>query len=130
MFKSGTTHKTTKGYLRVTAGPCRHMYVHRIVAAAMLGRELKKDEEVHHRENKLDPRHTNLMVLGSVDHGWVSAKQSYFMTHIKEVADKREWDDFMDQQAKKQAAHIALARSEGMPVRIRDGVLQEAWGER
>lgn len=106
------------------------MYVHRIVAAAMLGRELKKDEEVHHRENKLDPRHTNLMVLGSVDHGWVSAKQSYFMTHIKEVADKREWNEFMDQQAKKQAAQIALARSEGIPVRIHDGVLQEAWGER
>jgi hypothetical protein len=130
MFKNGTTHKTTKGYLRITAGPCRHAYVHRIVAAAMLGRELTKDEEVHHRKNKLDPRHTNLMILGEHDHGWVSAKQSYFMTHIKEKADKKEWDEFMDEQAEKQAAEIARAKNDGVSAVIRDGVLQEAWATR
>ncbi len=47
-MKTGTTCKTTKRYPRCTAGPLRHKYIHRIVAAALLGRELTKDEEVHH----------------------------------------------------------------------------------
>jgi hypothetical protein len=127
-MKHGTTHKTTKGYLRITAGPCRHEYVHRIVAAAWLGRELKKDEQVHHRNaDKLDPRHWNLLILGESDHSWVSAKQAYFMEHIREVEDKREWDDFMDEQAALQAQQITCGKASGLPIEIRDGQLQKAW---
>jgi len=128
---SGTTAKTTKGYLRITAGPCRHEYVHRIVAAALLGRELRKDEQVHHRNgNKLDPRPWNLLILGENDHGWVSAKQAYFMEYIKEVADKKEWNEFMDERAAQQARQIALCRANGIPVEIGDNALELAWAVR
>jgi HNH endonuclease len=127
-LKFGVTHKTTKKYLRITAGPCRNEYVHRIVAAALLGRELKRDEQVHHRNNdKLDPRHWNLLVVGEKDHGWVSSLQAYFMEHIKEPADKREWDEFMDEQAALQAQAIAVAKSEDRSFEVRGGALQEAW---
>lgn len=125
-MKHGTTHKTTKGYLRITAGPLRNEYVHRVVAAAWLGRELKKDEQVHHRnKDKLDPRHWNLLILGQSDHSWVSAKQAYFMSHIKEPEDKREWDEFINEQATIQAQQIATARPSS--IIIRDGELQKAW---
>jgi hypothetical protein len=128
---AGTTAKTTKGYLRITAGPCRHEYVHRIVAAAMLGRELRKDEQVHHRNtDKLDPRHGNLLILGENDHGWVSAKQAYFMEHVKEVADKKEWDAFMDERARDQAQQIAVSRAHGIPIEIGDNALELAWAVR
>lgn len=125
---AGTTAKTTKGYLRVTAGPCRHEYVHRIVAAAILGRELTKDEQVHHRDGcKLDQRHWNLLIVGERDHGWVSAKQAYYMQNIKEIADKKEWDEFMDEQAALQAQQIAVAKSRGVPWQAVDGALEQAW---
>jgi hypothetical protein len=128
---SGTTAKTTKGYLRITAGPCRHEYVHRIVAAALLGRELKKDEQVHHRNgDKLDPRFGNLLILGTFDHGWVSAKQAYFVEHILEVREKKEWNEFMDEQAKEQANRIATAKSSGDPLEITDNALALAWAVR
>lgn len=128
---AGTTAKTTKGYLRITAGPCRNEYIHRIVAGALLGRELKKDEQVHHRNNnKLDPRPDNLLILGQYDHGWVSAKQAYFMQHIKEVAEKNEWDEFMDEQARIQARQIAAAKALGVPLEIADNALALAWAIR
>jgi hypothetical protein len=89
---SGTTHKTTKGYLRITAGPHRHQYLHRLVAAAMLGRKLHKSEQVHHLDNnKQNCWFTNLYVLGEKDHGWVSAKQAWFVANVVAVRDKREW---------------------------------------
>ena len=40
----------SKGYLTITAGPLRGVRVHRLVAAAKLGRPLKKDEDVHHKD--------------------------------------------------------------------------------
>jgi hypothetical protein len=121
------TQVHSKGYLRVCKGPCKNQYVHRIVAAAWLGRELKRDEQVHHRGDKLDPRHWHLLIIGECDHGWVSAKQAYFMQHIKEAADKQEWDEFMEEQSQIQAAQIADSKRGGKPVIIRDGALQEAW---
>jgi HNH endonuclease len=128
---SGTTAKTTKGYLRITAGPCRHEYVHRIVAAAMLGRGLKPDEQVHHRNgDKTDPRFSNLFILGTYDHGWVSAKQAYFVEHVLEVREKRDWDEFMDEQARKQQDRIHIAKAHGDPVEIVDNSLALAWAVR
>ena len=127
--KRGTgTQVHSKGYLRVCKGVCKNLYVHRIVAAAWLGRELKKDEQVHHRNgDKLDPRHGNLLIVGEKDHGWVSAKQAYFMMNVREVEDKREWEKFMDEQAAIQAQEILVSRSTGNPVQIVDGKLEEAW---
>lgn len=75
----GTTI-TKKGYVRITAGPQRHMYIHRLLAAFKLGRPLKKDEDVHHRNgNKLDFSFDNLQVLGHREHGCVSAKQHFYL---------------------------------------------------
>lgn len=36
------------GYLKITAGPLRGVYVHRLVLEAKLGRPLRDDEEAHH----------------------------------------------------------------------------------
>lgn len=96
-FKTGT-HKSQKGYPRVSAGPLRNQYVHRIVAEAMLGRPLKDDEEVHHKDGDKKNFHpSNLMVLGQSDHGWVSAKQAFYM-RVKDGKLKAEWDEFMEQK--------------------------------
>jgi hypothetical protein len=115
MIGTGTTCKTTKKYPRVTAGPLRHQYIHRIVAAAMIGRALTKDEEVNHKDrNRLNFWFTNLFILGNEDHGWVSAKQAHFMRH-KDEREKLEWDAFMAEQEAEQNVEIARARNEGVP---------------
>ena len=130
-FKRGTTVKTTKGYPRVSAGPHRNKYVHRMIAAAMLGRELTKDEEVHHKNgDKLDFAFQNLFVLGTADHGWVSAKQNYFMRNRDDAA-KKQWEQFMAEQALTQALEVARCRAAGSvyepPV---DGSIKIAWEQR
>ena len=126
-LKNGSTHKTTKGYIRITAGPLRNQYLHRIVAAAMIGRPLTKDEEVDHRDrNKLNPWFTNLIIRGEKDHGWVSAKQAHFMRH-KDAKEKAEFEAFLAEQDRKQAEEIAAARCEGKPWYGKDGQLAKAW---
>lgn len=113
-MSAGTTYKTTKGYPRVTAGPLRNQYVHRVVAAAMLGRELRKDEEVHHRDG--DRRNfwfSNLLVLGSTDHGWVSAKQAHFMRTLDAI-EKDAWEKYMTE----------------IPQESPDGSIREGWENR
>lgn len=129
-MKKGTTHKTTKGYPRATAGPLRNQYIHRVVAAAMVGRELTMDEEVNHKDQ--DRRNfwfTNLFILGSNDHGWVSAKQAHFMRHL-DGREKARWDTFMAEQEAQQATEIARARNEGVPWEGHpDGALRKTWEE-
>lgn len=105
-FKTGTTCKTTKNYPRVTAGPLRYQYIHRIVAAAMLGRDLKKDEEVHHRDGDERNFHfSNLVIRGQKDHGWISAKQAWYMKEqdgkLKEV-----WEKFIKEEDERQHRDI------------------------
>ena len=129
-MKTGTTCKTTKGYPRCTAGPLRHQYLHRVVAAAMVGRELTRDEEVNHKDQ--DRRNfwfTNLFVLGNKDHGWVSAKQSHFMRQL-DAKEKTRWEEFMAEQEAQQAVEIQQSKSEGVPWTGRpDGALRQAWEE-
>jgi hypothetical protein len=49
------------GYLQITAGPLRGVYVHRLVLEAKLGRKLEPDEEAHHKnDDRLDCRPENL----------------------------------------------------------------------
>jgi hypothetical protein len=97
----------------------------------MLGRELKKDEQVHHRnQDKLDPRFVNLFVLGERDHTWVTAKQAWYMKNIKEPADREEWDAFMAARAADQAREIAAAKATGVPWECVDGQVQEKWENR
>lgn len=97
----------------------------------MIGRALTKDEEVNHKDR--DRRNfwfENLYILGSKDHGWVSAKQSHYMRH-QEARDRAEWEAFMAAEEARQAKEIARAKNEGKPwVSPTDGSLQEAWDQR
>ena len=129
-IKHGTTHKTTKRYLRITAGPLKHQYVHRIVAAAMIGRDLKKDEEVHHRDRDRRNCHfSNLTIWGEKDHGWISAKQAFYM-RVKDEKEKKEWDAFMNEKEDIQRTSILTAKGLGKAWQYKDGQLQKEWDTR
>lgn len=124
-MKAGTTCKTTKKYPRVTAGPLRHKYIHRIVAAALIGRELTRDEEVHHKDS--DRRNfnwDNLLVLGEKDHGWVSSKQNWYMKS-HDIKLKREWDEYMESEEKRFDEEIAACKATGVAYNVQDGQMRE-----
>lgn len=94
----GTTI-TAKGYIRITAGPQRGMYLHRLLAAFKLGRPLTKDEDAHHvNGKKLDFGFDNIKVLGHREHGCVSAKQHFYLEQ-QDIHLKNEWDEFFDSEA-------------------------------
>jgi hypothetical protein len=110
-YRNGHTRKTTKKYPRITAGPLRGQYIHRVVAAAMLGRKLRKDEQVDHRDhNKLNFAFDNLIVRGESDHGWVSAKQAWFMKQ-KDGKLKQEWDEFMASRDEEQQVAVMAVKA-------------------
>lgn len=129
MSRNGTT-VNNKGYLRISSGPLRYRYVHRIVAEALLGRALARDEEVHHRNgNKKDPSWSNLIVWGTKDHGWVSAKQVWYMREL-DVKLKKEWDEFMDSEGKRFDEKIQATKAEGVPYTYEDGQIESRWENR
>lgn len=87
-----------KGYPRISSGPLRGIRLHRVIAAAKLGRPLAKDEDVHHEdENKLNFSPENLTVMGHRDHGCVTAKQHYVLKE-KDIKLKSEWDEWFEQE--------------------------------
>jgi hypothetical protein len=91
---AGGTRVDSKGYLTIKAGPHRDVRVATLVLEAKLGRKLRKDEDVHHKNgNKLDLGDcgSNLEPLGHKDHGAVSNKQRMFLK-AKEEHDRREWE--------------------------------------
>lgn len=72
-WKGGTSLNREKhspsSYLRITAGPQRGIYVHRLVAVAKIGRELEENEEVHHIDgNSLNNHPDNLRVYMNTEH--------------------------------------------------------------
>jgi len=74
-WQGGTTKNVT-GYIRIKAGPQRDKYVHKIVAEAMLRRELRDDETVDHIDgNKLNNHWENLQVLTLSTHAVLEAKR-------------------------------------------------------
>jgi hypothetical protein len=81
---------TRKGYARFHSnGPRKGEYVHRYEAAKMLGRPLRKDEEIHHgRGGKLDWSWSNIAVMGTAQHSWVSARQAFWMRVLDIKAEK------------------------------------------
>jgi len=128
-YKSGVS-RGPKGYPRARAGPLRDQLIHRVVAAAFLRRELKKGEEVHHRDgNRLNFHFSNLIVMGTSDHGWVSAKQAWFMRR-KDEKEKAEWDAFMEDEAKRFQNEVEEARLLEAEWTSRDGEVREAWDKR
>lgn len=63
---------TALRYLRITAGPQRGQYVHRLVAEAKLGRALFTFEQVDHIDgNTLNNDPSNLQVIHAREHAKV-----------------------------------------------------------
>lgn len=127
VISHGITYKTTKGYPRFSSGPLRHQYVHRVIAAAMLGRELKKDEEVHHIDaDKRNCHFLNLHVMGEVDHGWVTTKQCWFMKN-RDEGEKKRWDAFINEEAERQKKEIAAAKGNSEEWNYQDGEIDQRY---
>ena len=60
-------------YLRISSGPQRGQYVHQLVAAAKLGRDLMPFEEVDHDDgNTLNNHFSNLVVRHSRVHARIT----------------------------------------------------------
>jgi hypothetical protein len=99
-FKAVTaTTVTAKGYVRITAGPQRGQYLHRLIAAAKLGRPLTKDEDAHHvGGNKLDFSPEKLQVLGHREHGCVSALQHWYVKE-HDIKMEAEWNEHFEQES-------------------------------
>ena len=92
------TKVDSKGYLTITAGPLRGVRVHRLVGAAKIGRPLKKDEDVHHKDlNKLNCSPDNLDILGHAEHGAVSAKQHWYLKE-HDIRLKDEWGKWFEDE--------------------------------
>ena len=98
-FKGGT-RVDQKQYLVIKAGPCRDMRVHVLVAEAKLGRKLKKNEHVHHKDgNTRNPHWSNLLVLDHGIHGIVSNRQRWYLKQ-KFSAEEAAWRAFFDTTGK------------------------------
>ncbi len=82
-FKDGTCANTidraglVQRYIRVSAGPQRGQYVHRMIAAAKLGRPLRDDEEVDHDNgDTFDNAPENLIVRTMSEHAKLTRQRS------------------------------------------------------
>ncbi len=67
-FKNGThinrQKRTKTEYLRISAGKHRGKYVHTLIAEAKIGRPLRDDETVEHKNGDgLDPSPDNIIVV-------------------------------------------------------------------
>lgn len=123
---NGTTHRTTKGYLRITAGPCKWQYVHRVVAEAMIGRSLVEGEEVHHKNgDPTDPKYENLFVLGKLDHAWISRKTKDFLLY-PDVPQELEFERFLNSFYEVQRYEL-IDRGESRFESPIDGIIMQAW---
>lgn len=106
----GAAYIDEKGYPRMSAGPLRGVRIHRIIAAAKLGRPLTKDEDVHHLDgNRLNFAPENIRVMGHKHHGCVSAKQ-HFTLEQKDIHLKGEWDQFWEQERAEMGGQMSHSR--------------------
>ena len=97
---SGGVRIDQKEYLVIKAGPCRDVRVHILVAEAKLGRKLRKNEHVHHKDgNTRNPHWTNLLVINDGLHGIVSNKQRWYLKQ-KFNREEAAWHAFFDATGK------------------------------
>jgi hypothetical protein len=95
-FSGGVSEHDNGGYLRIMAGPLRKKYVHVLVAEAKLGRKLRRDEHVHHKDGDTrNPAPDNLLVIGEAVHGAVSARQYWYLKQ-KFSREEAAWRAFLD----------------------------------
>jgi len=95
-FSGGVSHHSNGGYLKITAGPLRNKLVHVLVAEAKIGRKLRKDEHVHHKDgNVKNPAPDNLLVLGEDIHNAVSNRQYWYLKNLYRREDAA-WRAFFD----------------------------------
>jgi len=89
-----------KGYWRYSGGEHRGKYVHRHLMEIAVGRPLRKDEVVHHRDgNRLNLEEHydgkwNLELMGEREHNAVSAKQFWFLSTFVWPLEKKQWDAY------------------------------------
>jgi hypothetical protein len=73
--------ESKKPYLRITAGPQRGEYVHRLVLEAKLGRRLSAWEDAHHvNGDTLDNRPENLEAVPRDEHGRITRLNALMAT--------------------------------------------------
>lgn len=90
----------SKGYWCYSAGEHRGKRVHRVLTEKELGRKLRKDEHVHHKNgDKLDNRKSNRQVMGERDHNAVSSKQYWYCKNFVWPKEKAEWDEYFKESA-------------------------------
>lgn len=95
-FKMVNGTSIENGYPRISMGPLRKKYVHILIAEGMLGRELREDEHVHHIDgNRINPKWTNLLVLGESVHNMVSNKQYWYLKQ-KYAQERAAWWAYFD----------------------------------
>lgn len=104
-FSGGVHEHANGGYLRISAGPLRNTLVHVIVAEAKLGRRLRKDEHVHHKDGDTrNPHPDNLLVIGEAIHNAVSLRQYWYLKQ-KYAREEAAWRAFFDVTGKTYAEY-------------------------
>jgi hypothetical protein len=93
------------GYPRMGCGPQRNKLVHVLVAEGMLGRPLRRDEHIHHKDGDTkNPHWTNLLVLDASTHGAVSSRQYWYLKQ-KYAREDAAWRAFFDVTGKTYAEY-------------------------
>lgn len=80
----------------MSCGPQRDVFVHILVAEGMIGRKLKADEHVHHKDGDTkNPHPTNLLVLDATTHNAVSNRQYWYLKQ-KYSREEAAWRAFLE----------------------------------
>lgn len=96
-FSGGVTpeHKPG-GYPRMSCGPQRNKFVHVLVAEGILGRKLRADEHIHHKDgNVKNPHWSNLLVMDATTHNAVSNRQYWYLKQ-KYSREDAAWEAYFD----------------------------------